>query len=136
LSEWSSLIVVLEDLLFSTGGLLIFANEAVQDAVGRKYINTTECGTKKKKLHAELAAFFTKLELNDRKVDELPHHYQQVRPKNPTPTHRLPLGGTFSFPCQTSLSLFTVQLPDLSRMFLHATFGFQSCNIFFLGRTI
>jgi len=77
LSEWSSLIVVMEDLLFSSGGLLNFSNEAVAEAVGSKYVNRVGSETKKIKLHEELADFFSRFELNERKIDEFPYHLQQ-----------------------------------------------------------
>jgi len=82
LSEWSSLIVVMEDLLFSSGGLIQVSNEEVREAVTSKYLQSP---AKVAALHAELANFFSRFELNERKVDELPFHlekagnYQQLK---------------------------------------------------------
>lgn len=38
--DWSSLIVVMEDLLFSSGGLINFSNEDVRMAVKTRYMST------------------------------------------------------------------------------------------------
>eukprot|EP01127_Copromyxa_protea_P018631 TRINITY_DN5905_c0_g1_i1.p1 TRINITY_DN5905_c0_g1~~TRINITY_DN5905_c0_g1_i1.p1 ORF type:complete len:1833 (+),score=344.13 TRINITY_DN5905_c0_g1_i1:770-5500(+) len=76
LAEWSSLVVVMEDLLFSTGGLIQVSNEDVRSAIHLKYFHANP--QKIIRLHEELAEFFSKFELNERKMDELTYHLEKA----------------------------------------------------------
>eukprot|EP01125_Pyxidicula_operculata_P008164 TRINITY_DN275_c3_g1_i1.p1 TRINITY_DN275_c3_g1~~TRINITY_DN275_c3_g1_i1.p1 ORF type:complete len:1833 (-),score=537.60 TRINITY_DN275_c3_g1_i1:60-5486(-) len=70
LQDWSSLIVVMQDMLFSSGGLINFSNDQVRAGVSKRYISDE----KKHAVHQELANFFSRLEIGERKVDEYPYH--------------------------------------------------------------
>jgi len=71
-NTWQSLYLGVEDLLLSSGGLIVFANRDIRKAVEQRYLNTPQ---NKHKFHSRLASFFQKhIEgARDRKVDELPY---------------------------------------------------------------
>lgn len=62
-------------MIFSSGGLINFSNNDVREAVKRRYLHEQ----KEREVHSVLASFFSKLELNDRQVDELPYHYEKCQ---------------------------------------------------------
>lgn len=53
--EYTAIYVTLEELLFSSSGLLNFSNRDVRKAVENRYLSTAE---KRKEVHSQLAAFF------------------------------------------------------------------------------
>jgi len=71
----SSLIVVMQDMIFSSGGLINFLNSDFREAVEHRYITVD----KEVELHKDLVNFFAGFELNDRKVDEYPYHLEKVK---------------------------------------------------------
>jgi len=70
-NTFQALYLGVEDLLLSSGGLIIFANRDIRKAVEQRYLQTQES---KNKFHSRLAVFFKKhIEgARDRKVEELP----------------------------------------------------------------
>eukprot|EP01126_Amoeba_proteus_P045546 TRINITY_DN5103_c0_g2_i1.p1 TRINITY_DN5103_c0_g2~~TRINITY_DN5103_c0_g2_i1.p1 ORF type:complete len:1163 (+),score=289.74 TRINITY_DN5103_c0_g2_i1:174-3662(+) len=76
LGEWSSLIIVLEELLFNSGGLIKVSNEEVEKVVVQKYLDNSQ---KVLNYQEILVKFFWKFELNERKIDELPYHLEKSR---------------------------------------------------------
>ena len=61
-----------ETLLADCSGLLLFKNADVRSAVQDRYLPTD---TMRIAAHAELATWFEGLEMSERKLEELPHHY-------------------------------------------------------------
>lgn len=61
-----------ETLLADCSGLLLFKNADVRTAVGQRYLPTESTRIA---AHVELASWFESLEMSERKLEELPHHY-------------------------------------------------------------
>jgi len=68
--EWSSLYLVIEQLLYNSGGVLDFSNRDIRQAVKTRYLPGT---SKRITVHKELADFFQKSSegFGERKVEEL-----------------------------------------------------------------
>ncbi|KAL6043085.1 actin [Balamuthia mandrillaris] len=76
-SRWSELLVIMEDLLFNSSGLLNFSNVDVRTAVNNLYLNTVAV---KVEVHLQMARFFgEEMEgWSARKVEEWPHHLDKA----------------------------------------------------------
>jgi hypothetical protein len=75
--EWAAMYAVLEEFLFSSGGLINFANRDIRKAVENRYVNTPE---KKKDIYLQLATFFNSTEgFGERKAEELPWLLEQAQ---------------------------------------------------------
>mmetsp|Transcript_24246 Transcript_24246/g.26929 ORF Transcript_24246/g.26929 Transcript_24246/m.26929 type:complete len:1179 (+) Transcript_24246:885-4421(+) len=68
--KWSTFFLVVEDLLFSSGGIFNFSNGDIRTAVKKKYFQDSQT---ERSVHLELAEYFkTSTEgVSDRKVEEL-----------------------------------------------------------------
>jgi len=77
-ATWNKLFLVIEDLLFNSGGLISFSNKDIRRAVVSRYLKSDSRATE---LHLELAHFFEKSTegITDRKVDELPWQLSKAK---------------------------------------------------------
>eukprot|EP01114_Cavostelium_apophysatum_P020769 TRINITY_DN704_c1_g1_i1.p1 TRINITY_DN704_c1_g1~~TRINITY_DN704_c1_g1_i1.p1 ORF type:complete len:1493 (-),score=434.68 TRINITY_DN704_c1_g1_i1:288-4766(-) len=75
--EWSPVFVVLEELLFTSGGLISFSNRDIRAAVENKYLDSASM---KREYHRHLATFFSSnIEgVTERKIEELPYQLEQA----------------------------------------------------------
>jgi hypothetical protein len=67
--EWSNVFVILEDLLFSAGGLLNFSNRDIRGAVDNNFFKND---AERQAIHMKLGEFFKKVSLiswDDRVAD-------------------------------------------------------------------
>jgi hypothetical protein len=72
---WSPLYLAVEKSLVNRSGLLSFSHEYIRTAVKKKYL---QAESEERQSHLDIADYFEKKELNNRKVEELPWQLSKV----------------------------------------------------------